>query len=170
MAEDTVDQAIELEGLPAEPCRTESLKIHGYCTDRNEDNAWGFYGSDAEAIDRLKRDDPELGRPLHPDFPFSAVEVLWAVRKEMARTVDDVLARRLRILFLNAKVAMELAPKVASIIAKELNRDRNWENQQVKEFHGIAIHYLVDPEFEPKPAPSPRTIPVGRSKSKPKIK
>ena len=88
----------------------------------------------------------------------------------MARTVDDVLARRLRILFLNAKVAMELAPKVASIIAKELNRDRNWENQQVKEFHAIAIHYLVDPELEPKPAPSPRAIPVVRSKSKPKIK
>ncbi len=149
MAEDTVDQAVELEGLRAEPCRTESLRIHGYSTQRNDDDAWGFYGSDAEAIDRLKRSDPELGMPLHPDFPFTEAEVLWAVRKEMARTVDDVLARRLRILFLNAKVAMELAPKVASIIAAELNRDRNWEERQVEEFRGIAIHYLVNPPLEP---------------------
>lgn len=88
----------------------------------------------------------------------------------MARTVDDVLARRLRILFLNAKVAMELAPKVASIIAAELNRDRNWEERQVEEFRGIAIHYLVNPPLEPTPVPSLGDKPLERTKSKPKIK
>jgi len=144
MAEDTVDQAIQIGGLAGSACRTESLKIHGYCESKADRGNWGFYGSDARAIETLKKDNPDLDRPMHPDFPFTPVEVIWAVRHEMARTVDDVLARRLRILFLNARAAMELAPFVAQVMAMELDRDKKWEDRQVEDFCAIARNYLVD--------------------------
>src|SRR5690606_9840271 len=144
MAQDTVDQAIQVGGFTAGPCRTESLKIHGH-GGQIAQRHWGFYGSDAWGIEDLKRENPDLDHPLHPDFPFTPVEVIWAVRHEMARTVDDVLARRLRILFLNVRAAMELAPIVAQIMAMELDRDKNWENRQIEDFNAIARNYLVDP-------------------------
>lgn len=145
MAEDTVDQAIEVGGLSTVPCQTQALKIHGYCNGSVEDGAFGFYGADAAGIAQLKRENPDLDHPLHPKFSFTAAEVVWAVRHEMARTVDDVLARRLRILFLNARAAMELAPTVATIMANEMDRDKNWIDGQVKDFQNIAKNYLVDP-------------------------
>lgn len=149
MAEDTVDQAIRVGNLAAKPCRTDSLRIHGYCEPNGTAGGWGFYGSDAPKIELLKRENPDLDHPLHPDFPFTPLEVVWAVRHEMARTVEDVLARRLRILFLNARVAMELAPMVAQIMAMELDRDRQWEARQVEDFCSIARNYLVAWESDP---------------------
>lgn len=145
MAEDTVDEAIEVGGLSTGPCQTQALKIHGYSDESVEDERLGFYGADAAGIAQIKRENPDLDYQLHPNFSFTAAEVVWAVRYEMARTVDDVLARRLRILFLNAKVAMKLAPEVATIMAKEMDRDKNWVEGQVNDFHSIAKNYLVDP-------------------------
>lgn len=145
MAEDTVDQAVALGGLSAGICKTQTLKIHGYSNDPVEDETFGFYGADLMEVSRLKRETPELDQRLHPDFPFTTAEVVWAVRHEMARTVDDVLARRLRILFLNAKAAMEMAPHVAEIMAAEMNRDENWVAQQISDFYSIARNYLVNP-------------------------
>jgi len=169
MAQDTVDQAIQVGGFTAGPCRTESLKIHGH-GGQIAQRHWGFYGSDAWGIEDLKRENPDLDHPLHPDFPFTPVEVIWAVRHEMARTVDDVLARRLRILFLNARVAMELAPVVARIMALELNRDKKWEEVQVETFKGIAKNYLVghweDPQQAVHGAKTSATLKDARSKTK----
>jgi glycerol-3-phosphate dehydrogenase len=75
-------------------------------------------------------------------------EVVWAVRNEMARTVEDVLARRLRVLFLNARIAIEMAPRVASIIALELKFDEQWVSNQVSSFSNLARQYLPDLHFE----------------------
>ncbi|MGB2526608.1 FAD-dependent oxidoreductase [Flagellimonas sp. SN16] len=145
MAEDTVDQAIEVGSLSAGPCQTQTLKIHGYTTGKIADGSLEFYGADAIGIAQLKRDHPDWNHPLHPKFSFTAAEVIWAVRNEMARTVDDILARRLRILFLNARAAIELAPKVAEIMAGEIGKDQEWINTQIEDFHNIAKNYLVDP-------------------------
>ncbi len=145
MAEDTVDQAILVGGLSTGPCQTQTLKIHGYSNSPDKDEAFGFYGADAKRIVQLKRENPDLDYPLHPHFPFTAAEVVWAVHYEMARTVDDVLARRLRILFLNARAAMELAPTVAAIMAEEMDKDQDWADRQTKDFLNIAKNYLVDP-------------------------
>src|SRR6185437_12014771 len=109
MAQDCVDQAATLANLPDGPCRTQSLNIHG----ANSDAASGpfsLYGSDAPAIRKLIADDPSLGNPLDSELPYVAAEIIWAARMEMARTVEDVLARRTRALFLNAKAAIRMAP------------------------------------------------------------
>ena len=80
---------------------------------------------------------------LHKDYTFTVAHVVWAVREEMAQTVEDVLARRVRLLFLDARVAAEVAPMVASIMAKELCKDRNWEEEQITEFRSLAKGYIL---------------------------
>jgi len=142
MAEDTVDEAIRVAGLDKIECKTTTLKIHGFSTNGSDKGHLQIYGSDAARILALAKERPELSRQLHCAFPYIAAEVVWAVRNEMARTVEDILARRLRALFLNASVAMEMAPAVAELMAAEMNRDRAWQELQVKEFSRLAAHYL----------------------------
>lgn len=143
MAEDTIDEVIRVAGLKNVPCTTASLKIHGYSENGARYGHLETYGSDAAAVRALARERPELNQRLHPAFPHIKAEVVWAVHHEMARTVEDVLARRLRILFLNARAAMDLAPEVARLMAAELGADRQWQERQVKDFLNIAERYLL---------------------------
>ena len=101
-----------------------------------------FYGSDAPEVERLAEADPAMGEPLHARIPVTGAQVQWACRREMARTVDDVLARRTRSLLFDAQAAIEAAPRVASIMASELGRDEAWVNAQVEAFNSIASGYL----------------------------
>ncbi len=142
MAEDCVDHAILLGDLPEVECRTQALSIHGYTEDVDELSSFGVYGSDAARIEALAEEDPELAKPLHPALPYLAAEVVWAARKEMARTVDDVLARRLRALFLNTEAALAMAPTVAALMARELGKDQDWVATQLTEFREVAAAYL----------------------------
>jgi glycerol-3-phosphate dehydrogenase len=87
-----------------------------------------------------------LGERLHPALTYLAAEVVWATRVEMARTVEDVLARRTRALFLNARAALEIAPRVASIMARELGQGVDWEREQLASFRGLAGSYLISGE------------------------
>ena len=73
----------------------------------------------------------------------SGDEVLRAVRQEMARTVDDVLSRRTRLLMLDAQAAIAKAPAVAAAMAKELERDEAWEREEVSRFLKIASSYVA---------------------------
>jgi glycerol-3-phosphate dehydrogenase len=107
-----------------------------------------IYGSDAHAIQALAEERPDLNYKLHEAFPHTGTEVVWAVRHEMARTVEDVLARRLRILFLNARVAMEMAPEVARLMAAELGQDYAWQQHQIKLFAELAQQYLPEKQRE----------------------
>ena len=91
----------------------------------------------------LASEDSQLLARMHPDLPYCEAEVIWAVRNEMARTVEDVLARRTRALFLNAKAAQSLAPKVAKIMAGELRFDNAWIEQQIAVFNALAENYIV---------------------------
>ncbi len=143
MAEDTINQAIVSGQLNHKKCVTEDLKIHGYNTEKRN-NHYDVYGSDAYAIQKLAEEHPHLNEKLHEMYPYTGAEVVWAVQNEMARTVEDVLARRLRILFLNARVAAEIAPKVASLIALELGYNSFWEDEQVKIFNNLAAGYLIN--------------------------
>jgi glycerol-3-phosphate dehydrogenase len=61
----------------------------------------------------------------------------------MARTVEDVLARRTRALFLNARAAVSMAPEAARLLARELGRDQAWQEQQVNAFRAVAAGYVV---------------------------
>ncbi|MGH9599369.1 MAG: FAD-dependent oxidoreductase [Terracidiphilus sp.] len=148
MAEDCVDHAITLGRLPDADCATKNLHIHGYIENAADaalgaDEHMSVYGSDAEAIRALARD-PVLGARLHPALPYTAAEVVWAAREEMARTVEDALARRTRALFLNAGAAAEMAEQAASLLAAELDRDEEWVTAQVREFCALAEQYKVE--------------------------
>jgi glycerol-3-phosphate dehydrogenase len=138
MAEECVDQAAELAGLPRRPCPTQELRVHGYHPDAVAFGDLAVYGSDAPAIQELMTADPGLGEPLHPALPYRGAEVVWAVRAEMARTVADVLARRTRALPLNGAAALAMAPLVTALMARELGRGADWEAEQVRAFGELA--------------------------------
>ena len=143
MAEDCVNQAAMLAQLPDKPCVTHGLHIHGFHSDARSFGHRYVYGSDAPAVENLMQTDPELAAPLHPALPYTGAEVIWAVRSEMARTVEDVLARRTRALFLNAKAALAMAPCVAELMARELKYDDAWKNRQLESFRETAGNYVL---------------------------
>lgn len=142
MAEDCVDRASVLVGLPARPCHTATLRIHGFTQDFASSGSLRAYGSDAPHLWELIAQDSSLGIPLDPALPNLAAEVIWAARHEMARTVEDVLARRTRALFLDARAALRMAPGVAGLLARELGRDDHWHEEQLRSFATMAAGYL----------------------------
>ncbi|HEY7617729.1 MAG TPA: glycerol-3-phosphate dehydrogenase/oxidase [Terriglobales bacterium] len=144
MAEDCVNQAATLGRLPEMAAVTGHLNIHGFHRNAARFENLAVYGSDAVAIQNLIRDDPRLAERLHPALRYCAAEVVWACRVEMARTVEDVLARRTRALFLNAQAALEMAPRTAGIMARELNHDQGWQASQVEEFRRLALRYMIN--------------------------
>lgn len=144
MGKHAIDKAIAQAGLKKTSSKTEQLKIHGHTTTLLQDDPLMVYGSDAAAIRQLMQTGEGLGALLHPDLPYTKAEVVWAVKNEMALTVDDVLARRTRALFLDAAAAIEAAPGVAALMAKELNETAAWESQQVNDFTAIAKNYLIN--------------------------
>jgi glycerol-3-phosphate dehydrogenase len=73
---------------------------------------------------------------------LNAESIRHYVREEMARTVEDILARRTRLLILDARAAIEAAPMVATAMAAELQRDAAWECTQVESFQALARQYL----------------------------
>lgn len=142
MAMDVIDKAIELGKLVKRDCVTQNVKIHGYTPQMSQDHL-GLYGADAMNITRLMVDSPDLAEHLHPDFEYAKAEVVWMVRNEMARTVEDVLSRRMRLLFLDAKAASKLAPKVAEVMQSELAKDDQWATAQLRDFEVLVQQYLL---------------------------
>jgi glycerol-3-phosphate dehydrogenase len=141
MAEDCVDHAAVLAHLEERPCVTRELRIHGHDAAADRRGPLAFYGSDAEGLRALTHDRPELEPPLDAALPITGAQVVWAARHEMARTVDDVLARRTRALCLNAAAARAMAPAVSRLLAAELGRDQAWEQAQIEAFGRIAEGY-----------------------------
>lgn len=87
--------------------------------------------------------DISLAEKIHSSYPYTKAEVIWVVKKEMALTVEDVLARRMRLLFLDARAAIEAAPIVAEIMASELEKSSEWEQEQCIAFQKMAAGYLL---------------------------
>ena len=112
MGEDVMNQAAQVAGLELRASRTHDLRLHGAETQ----NAW-----------------PEVA---------NADAIVRAARDEMARTVEDVLARRTRMLVLDARAAMDAASAVASALAATLNRDEAWQRTQLASFCDLARGYL----------------------------
>jgi glycerol-3-phosphate dehydrogenase len=142
MAEDAVGHAATLAGLDPRRCPTRNLAIHGFHLHAARYGELAHYGSDAPAVAALLASDPRFAARVHPRLPARMGQVAWAVRHEMARTVDDVLARRTRSLLIEARAAIEAAPAVASVMADELGRGEDWVRGQVEAFEGIARRYL----------------------------
>ncbi len=139
MAEDCVDHAATLARLPERPCVTRELKVHGHHEEASQFGPLAVYGSDAPLVRGPRsRRAAARGSGCIPLFPIARAEVAWAARFEMARTVEDVLARRTRALFLDARAAIEMAPAVAGILAAELGRTAEWASVQAEEFRRLA--------------------------------
>jgi len=143
MGEDAVDKAIEVGGLRSEVSKTKDLAIHGSMKGLDWSEHLYFYGSDRDAVLALTNENPGWSKKLHPKYDYIEAEVIWAVRNEMARTVEDVLARRIRLLFLDAKAAIEVAPVAAGLIAEELKKDAIWRDEQIASFTKLAQAYLL---------------------------
>lgn len=143
MAEDTVNHAILLGKLDDRPCITKDLRIHGYKRGVDIHGDLWVYGSESEKIRALAAESPELAKQLHPRLPQIAAEVVWAAREEMARSVEDVLARRTRALFLDAHAAVAMAPQTAHLLAAELGRGKDWAAAEVARFTDLAAQYML---------------------------
>lgn len=144
MAEDVLDKALARFGLKAGPCITADLPIHGKpVTPASAMDHLACYGSDADIIREMITADPAMSDRLHPSFLYTLAEVLFAIRHEMACTVEDVLARRVRLLFLDAQAAVQAAPKVAELMARELGKDEAWIAEQLAAFAVLTAGYRM---------------------------
>jgi glycerol-3-phosphate dehydrogenase len=141
MAEDCVNHAMTLGKLPERDCVTKRLNIHGFYGQPQKFGHLSVYGADAPAIQDLMHSDAGLGEKLSAALPYTAAEVVWAARNEMARTVEDILARRTRALFLNYQAAMDAAPKVSELLMEELGFDEGWRSKQLSAFENVASHF-----------------------------
>jgi glycerol-3-phosphate dehydrogenase len=153
MAQETVDRAIRVGGLDARPCATENLRVHGHAAEVDPADPLACYGADGPDVLRLIRQEPRYGQPLSARFGVAAGEVVWAARHEMARTVEDFLARRSRVLFLDAGAAADMAEPVAALMAEELDRDAVWQRDQVARFQQLAGRYGAPSSLEKRSSP-----------------
>ena len=142
MAEDTIDRAALVAGLEQQPCRTRSLRIHGWLKQRDSGNHLAVYGSDKAALRKLLNESPHYRQALHPDLPYLKGEVIWAVRNEAVLTVEDVLARRTRALLLDARASMMVARSVAELMAMEAGHDAAWIENETQAYCRLAERYL----------------------------
>lgn len=156
MAEETIDTAIKTGVLSPKKCLTKSLRIHGSTND-NDDVRLANYGSDSMGILKSWKKTPHLQKQLHKKFQATEAEVVWAVQNEMARTVEDVLARRLRFLFLDAQAAIEAAPRVAQLMRETLGQSAEWEAEQTALFTQLAKRYTIQPTEKKAPLQTDKT-------------
>ena len=143
MAEDTLDFAFERGMLPKAMCVTKELRLHGAPPGALETGPYSQYGTDAVRVKELIAQDGSLAAKLDDELPFVRAEVVYAVRDEMARTVEDVLSHRTRSLLLNARAAERAAPATAQIMAAELGLDRAWADKQIQSFCELAKNFYT---------------------------
>ncbi|MEY3058748.1 MAG: hypothetical protein RL000_100 [Bacteroidota bacterium] len=144
MAKDAVNNAAFVAKLPIVKCTTRKLKLHGYTNTLKYGDKFSAYGSDAELIQAMINERPELIKSIHPKYDYCHAELEFSVRNEMAMTVEDILARRSRLLFVDARAAIEAAPIVAQVMARLLKEDQHWEEEQVSTFLALANGYLAE--------------------------
>lgn len=144
MAEDTLDKAISLGLVEPRKCVTKDFHIHGYRKNPDLSNHMYVYGSDQPKIEELIAENPAYGERLSDKYGYTVAEVVWAVRQEMALDVEDVLVRRVRLLFVDAHEAVKAAPKVARVMADELGKDEAWIEDQIVRFTKLASHYVME--------------------------
>lgn len=126
---------------PVTKTTTSQLHIHGFEEGMDWNDPFYFYGSDAKFLKMEMNGSAQVW--LSEKLKIHRMQVIWAVRNEMARTVEDVLSRRTRALLLDAAESVRLAPEVASIMAKELGKDENWIKEQVVAYKQLAKQYIL---------------------------
>lgn len=143
MAEDLVNKAEKNQNWRKTQTKTKNLKIHGYKEKPDHFNPLYFYGSDEKEIQKIIDENPAFAERLSDEFEVIEAQVILAVRNEMAVTVEDFLSRRTRCLLLNARESLKIAPKVAEIMASEMQKNKIWIDKQIKYFSAIAQNYIL---------------------------
>ncbi len=141
MAEKTVDIGIQTSGLPFYPSKTKNLRIYAN-PEFVTDGYLSVYGTDSVTIEQLIKDDNHLSEKVHPGYPYTKAEVKWFIENEMAITLEDIMARRLRLLFMDAEAAIEAAPGVAALLASCVGESEEWRLYQIEQFNILAKGYL----------------------------
>lgn len=144
MAQDVVNSAARQAGLPQRVSITATMKIHGYLEDVDPSDPLYWYGSDLDKIRAMVKQAPDMGTEISARIQLIRAQVVWAVRQEMARTLEDCLSRRIRALQLDARESIKVAPEVASIMAAELGKDKDWEREQSETFIHLAQTHLLN--------------------------
>ncbi len=144
MGEDVIDRVAKQLNLEKRRSETRNLHIHGHQDEVDLKGPHIWYGADLELIDRLIEKDPGMGEVLSEKLHILKAQVIWAVREEMARTVEDCLARRTRTLQLDARESLRLAPRVAEIMAQEMGYNKKWEIKQIEAFTSLAKGYILE--------------------------
>jgi glycerol-3-phosphate dehydrogenase len=144
MGEDTINQAIIVAGLEQKQSITKSLRIHGWLKNIDKNDPLYFYGSDSLRIRKIAEEEPAFNKKICGTSTHIEAEIVWHVRNEMARTVEDVLARRIRALLLDAKASIDMAPAVAKILAQELGKNSEWEKNQINTYTKLANEYILN--------------------------
>jgi glycerol-3-phosphate dehydrogenase len=142
MAEDMINKAEKHYGLKNTKSVTRELKIHGHGNIADYSDPLHIYGTDRDKILELINNDPALGDSLSDCLPLIKAQVVWAVREEMAMTVEDVLSRRTRCQILDAKESLKIAPEVAKIIAAEMGKDEQWIVDQIAAYEKVTRNYF----------------------------
>ena len=141
MAEETIDKAIKEGFLDKRECITADLKL----TKLAESNSSGrlhIYGESFMEIEKMIAETPALGTPLDQRLPYTRAEVIWICRNEMPFNVEDILARRTRALFLNARASADIAPEIARLMAVEFSYDLKWKGEQIESYNKLVRNYL----------------------------
>ena len=139
-----MDAASKVAALELKKSITRDLPLHGWKENVDLNDPLYFYGSDSEKILDLARSSKELATCLSKDLGIIKAQVVWAVRNEMARTLEDVLSRRTRALLLDARESTRIAPEVAVIMAIELEQDEVWIQNQIEEYISLANNYMLN--------------------------
>ena len=144
MAEDVVNQIIESFHFQKVPCKTEEISIHGNISEKLIlPDHLTFYGSDLESYLEFEKSNPEYAEKIHPNYAFTKGQIVWSIQHEMARTVEDFLSRRIRLLLLDAQAAQEAASLVASVMAKSQGKDSKWEENELLAFKKLVDKYII---------------------------
>ncbi len=141
MAEETLNKAVKA-GLPEKgKCITKTFRLYSG-THTLYSEALKIYGENAYEIEKMFNNNPGDKKLLDPRLPYTKAEIRWICRNEMPVTLEDMLARRTRALFLDARASMDIASDVAGIMAEELGYDTKWQKEQISEYNQLINNYL----------------------------
>jgi glycerol-3-phosphate dehydrogenase len=141
MAEETIDRAIKAGFLSRTKCVTSNLKLTTHSKNISSGRLY-IYGDHSADIEKLMAEKPSLANPLDPRLPYTRAEILWICRNEMPFNVEDILARRTRSLFLNARASAEVATEVAAMMAEVFGYDLKWQKEQIESYNKLVKNYI----------------------------
>lgn len=141
MAEETINKAIKKGFIEKRKCITSDLKLVTLPNSNSHDR-FHIYGDGVSLIEKMIKEEPDLGVPIDGRLPYSKAEIIWICRNEMPLTVEDILARRTRALFLNARASIDISAEVARIMATEDGFNIKWQKEQIESYKQLVKNYI----------------------------